>query len=247
MAAIIKQTPIIQSMGNDLLCWKLTPSGKFNPKSAYKLCLQVLQQEGEQQPRQISTSSKNLLEQVWKAKDLVPRVQTFAWRLIRKALPTGKRAGKYTIHISKLCPRCGIEEDELHILFLCHYAKTAWFSHPWYLRSENLLQNYNSISEIILSLANSGHPHASLNNIFTFLWCLWKSRNNKLFQRKEQSPMQVSCAAQAISHCLSLEELSQGRCKDNTQAGNKTQSLLQPKQGSTIDIKKIVCREQFFC
>ena len=46
-AAEIIRTPIIQSGGEDLLCWKLTQTGQFNSKSAYKLCLQVMQQEGE--------------------------------------------------------------------------------------------------------------------------------------------------------------------------------------------------------
>ena len=41
-AQIIKQTPIIISQDHDILCWKLTPNGKCNSKSAYCVCLQNL-------------------------------------------------------------------------------------------------------------------------------------------------------------------------------------------------------------
>ena len=180
-AAEIIQTPIIQSDGEDLLCWKLTQTGQFNSKSAYKLCLQVMQQEGEPQPRVIADNTKALLKQIWKAKDIAPRVQTFAWRLIRKALPTGKRAGKYSKHIDKECSRCSAEEDEQHIFFTCPYARAAWFAKPWYIRMDNFISNSTSIITIILNLLSSDHPHASLTNIFTFMWCLWKVRNEKLF------------------------------------------------------------------
>jgi hypothetical protein len=39
MASIIKSTDIIYSQDNDILCWKLTPSGQCNTKSAYRACL----------------------------------------------------------------------------------------------------------------------------------------------------------------------------------------------------------------
>lgn len=44
-ASIILQTPIIQTEGKDIMCWKHTPTGKCTTKSAYKLCVQVLHQE----------------------------------------------------------------------------------------------------------------------------------------------------------------------------------------------------------
>ena len=50
-------------------------------------------EEGELQPWAMPNETKEHLKQVWKAKDIAPRVQTFAWRLIRRVLPTGKRVG----------------------------------------------------------------------------------------------------------------------------------------------------------
>jgi hypothetical protein len=96
IADIMKQVPIIQMEDDDILCWILTPTRKFNTKSVHKLCPQVRREEAEPQPRALANNTRDLLKRVWKAKDIAPRIQTFAWRLIRKALPTGKRAGKHS-------------------------------------------------------------------------------------------------------------------------------------------------------
>ena len=63
-AQIIKQTPISQEQ--DILCWKLTPNGTCNSKSAYYACLKRLQELGEPLPRQVSPATTHLLAHVWR-------------------------------------------------------------------------------------------------------------------------------------------------------------------------------------
>ena len=100
-----------------MLCWGLTPNGICSSKSAYKLCLQDIHANPRNAPSHVSLQVKNLLKMIWKQKLMIPRVQTFAWRLLRKALPTGLRAGRFSIHISELCCRCGQQENEIHLFF----------------------------------------------------------------------------------------------------------------------------------
>lgn len=180
------------------------PSGKCNTKSAYRACLQRLQELGEPKPRQVHPVTVQLLKQIWRNKYITPRVQAFGWRFIRKALPTGARAGKYSTHISKLCSRCGLEEDDIHLFFTCNFARAAWFSAPWFIRSNYLTVNCDSLSQIIVNLLNMNHPHASLANILTFMWCLWKSRNDHLFGRKEGAPHKIQFMAHEIEQNLEL-------------------------------------------
>jgi hypothetical protein len=151
LATNIKQTPIIHSQEKDILCWKLTPSGKCNTKSAYRACLQRLQELGEPTPTQVHPITIQLLKKIWQNKQLTPRVQTFGWRFLRRAMPTGARAGKYSSHISILCSTCGLEESDIHLFFTCHFARVAWFSYPWFIRSEQLVVNCTSLSQVLMN------------------------------------------------------------------------------------------------
>ena len=130
VATTILNTPIIHDVGQDMLVWKLTPTGKFSTKSAYRHCFKNLQLPRNQTPKEVPRQVGNLLNQVWAEKNMIPRVQIFAWRLLRRTLATGKRAGRFSKHISVICSRCNLEEDEMHLFFGCHFAKAVWFLQP---------------------------------------------------------------------------------------------------------------------
>ena len=80
----ILETPIINANDHDTLVWKLTPAGNFSPKSAYKHCFNSLQLSPRQIPKIVPLQVISLLMQVWSDKQMAPRVQTVAWRLLRK-------------------------------------------------------------------------------------------------------------------------------------------------------------------
>jgi hypothetical protein len=130
-ASAIFQIPIVNLDGQDTLVWKLTPSGECTSKSAYKHCFNNLTFPTNQQPKVVPPQIVSLLNQVWQVSSMAPRVQTFAWRLLRKAIPTGKRASRFSKHIKPNCARCGCVEDEMHLFFLCPFSKAAWYCHPW--------------------------------------------------------------------------------------------------------------------
>jgi ribonuclease HI len=240
IAQIIKQTPIINSQEQDILCWTLTPNGKCNSKTSYYACLQRLQEQGEPRPRQVSQATTQILNQVWKNKTILPRIQAFAWRFLRRALPTGARAGKYSKHISKLCCRCGLEEDDIHLFFTCHFAKAAWFISPWFIRSDQVIQNNSSLTHIIMNLLNINHPYASLQNIFTFMWCLWKSRNDCLFGRKKGEPYQINLNAQAILNNLELVVASDPLLQVQPKSQIPTGISAIPVQGVTLQSDLVI-------
>jgi hypothetical protein len=138
-ANVIKNTIILQVDNPDTLCWRLTPNGKCNSKSAYKACLQVLIEGGMPGPAPVDIQVKQILKQVWKSKSMIPRVKTFLWRILRSAIPSGDRASRFSTHIEKHCSCCGLPETDFHLFFLCPFAKAAWFISPWFLKSEFFL------------------------------------------------------------------------------------------------------------
>ncbi|XBH54174.1 hypothetical protein VPH35_076535 [Triticum aestivum] len=103
--------------------------------------------------------------------------------------------------------RCGNTEDEMHMFFLCPFSKAAWFCSPWFIKTEILAAVNHFIPIMIQTLLNSGHPQINPSNLYTFLWCLWKSRNDALFARKFCRPSQVYAAANAIIQGTKLGEI----------------------------------------
>jgi hypothetical protein len=189
----------------DTLCWKHTPNGKCNTKSTYKLCLQALFDASTPTPQRPELTHIQLLKDMWKDKQLLPRIKAFAWRLIRKAISTGQKGARYSKHISNLCIRCGLPEDDIHLFFTCSFARAAWFHSPWHIRSDVIVGTNQHVATVISNLLSQNHPNASITNIFTFLWCLWKIRNEKLFSSKENPPNQVVIRTTAIINSSQIE------------------------------------------
>jgi hypothetical protein len=67
-----------------------------------------------------------------------------------------------------------------------------------------LTQNVASIVAVLHSILALNHPEANLNFLATFLWCLWKARNDELFGRKKFKPHQVAMQAKALIHVLEI-------------------------------------------
>lgn len=118
---------MVPSNSNDILRWKPSKDGLCTTKAAYYyLSSQQVHQIPSQGARSITTDATSILHKVWKCK-LIPLVlKTFAWRLIRRALATGARAGTFSIHINKNCDYCGHLETDQHLFFTCNTPAHIW-------------------------------------------------------------------------------------------------------------------------
>jgi hypothetical protein len=91
------------------------------------------------------------------------------------------------------------------------------------------------------------HPHASLQNVFTFLWCFCKSRNDCLFNRQPGSPLQIRHAGQAIIQAQALADTVNSSDSMTEVRQRKQQQLTNlPTPGNTIKSDLLIVGTQIF-
>lgn len=160
---------------DDILRWKPAKNGVCTTKEIYKyLYNQNIIQLPDAGSRSISPQAKSILHKVWKAPKMPPLIETFAWRLIRRALATGDRAARYTknININQNCNSCGQIENDAHLFFHCHLPKAVWFSSSPALITDNLPIEDDGVQEILTSFIDDSTPDDLLSKFFITLWFL---------------------------------------------------------------------------
>ena len=98
----------------DHLAWNYEKNGIFTVRSAYRLGMNLKQQEEiVGSSRSISTGRENLWNLMWKAH--VPhKVHIVAWRIATDSLPTKENKRRRTLEIDGICNICGIEKEDAH-------------------------------------------------------------------------------------------------------------------------------------
>jgi hypothetical protein len=189
--SIISTHPIMSNQ-DDILRWIPAKDGRCSTKAIYK---HLTSQQNTPLPnfgsRSISTEANRILQKVWKSKKIPPILKTFAWRLIRHALATGERAGRYSIHIDQHCSHCGAIENDFHLFFQCELPKSVWATtNPPFL-VHNILPEQNGV-QVTLPILLTTNPSDDLLCKFLFiLWYIWKARNDNRFQRRTWTSWQV--------------------------------------------------------
>lgn len=100
---IIEAIPVVNSDQDDILRWSPASNGQCTTKAAYSyLANQEVHQLPSQGSRSISHDANLILQKVWKYKSIPPILKTFAWRLIRRAVATGKEQEDSPIILIKI-------------------------------------------------------------------------------------------------------------------------------------------------
>jgi hypothetical protein len=126
-----------------------------------------------------------------------------------------------------------MEETEMHLFFTCNFARAAWFGKPWYIKTDVLVNDTDSLSHLLSKMLNMNHPHASIENILTFMWCIWKVRNDYLFNKKFSHPNQIHHMANALNQNLEKYDVFQVHAS-KLQVIQEKKDYRDIKEGETI-------------
>jgi hypothetical protein len=186
------------SPGPDEFRWNLHSNGAFSVDSLYKAILQ-------------SDIPVDNNKKIWKMK--IPlKTKNFAWYLRRRVILTKDNLARRNWHGSKMCVFCHQDETIKHLFFQCCFARSIWS---------------------IIQAASSLYPPTSVANVFgnwlhgtdlrfitlirvgaiAVIWSLWLCRNDKVFDDKNCSLLQVIYRCTATLRLWSpLQRLERGLC-----------------------------------
>ena len=149
----------------------------------------VIREEGGENA--LNNANFNWKKNVWEL-GCTPKIRTFAWKLLKGALPVGERLTERHIPIDPSCKRCGAPESITHLFFQCRFARQVWRLAPFTTEVEtsriidlDLAAQWPSLCST-LCLPPAGITSKSLAP--WILWCLWKSRNKFVFEGSSGSP-----------------------------------------------------------
>jgi hypothetical protein len=94
------------------------------------------------------------------------------------------------------------------------------------------MQNIHSVASAIQALLWLNHPEVNLTSIATFMWCIWKARNDELFCRKKHKPQQMEVQSKAL--LSNMETQPAISPQQEQEARPKIGRSIAPKSGDTV-------------
>jgi hypothetical protein len=197
-AHIISNIDVIPSHEKDILIWVPAPNGLCSAKNAFSFLNTASQvQLPAQGARCVSPETMLIMKRIWKLKMCPPVLKTFAWRLIRRALASGKRAGTYSNNISQACSDCNSVEIDAHLFFFYNLPNAVWLSAETPINTSSLPHEDDGIQNILSTIITPQTNDDHLIKILNILWYLWKARNDKRFNNKCWTTRQLHHVANA--------------------------------------------------
>ena len=159
--------PMDVAEDQDVLSWRLEPSGRFSTKSLY----------GAIAP----STAPEPFSLIWDIR-LPLKIRIFLWQWIRGRLPSGVEVLKRNGPGDGMCPICGTIEDANHIFFLCHSAQFLWACFREMVGGQWCNTNFpDLLAELNPCLAR--YRHIRWLCVGVLAWTLWNIRNKLVIQK----------------------------------------------------------------
>ncbi|XP_059070959.1 uncharacterized protein LOC131862033 [Cryptomeria japonica] len=164
-------------------------------------------------------------------KMVAPRAGAFLWAVMHERILTGERLKMYGICGPSICVMCKSNEETInHLLMECPFARQCWNwlcqSLRWVSTPASTLKNWIKSWPILNQKSLWGSLWLIAPSML--LWQIWKERNCRIFEGKENSlekflekiKTNISEVANLKSHCRRIEYISDWDKKNQMEWGN---------------------------
>jgi len=175
----------LQVTRNDRWLWRLDSSSNYTVRSAYKYLND-----------QFHIGSEVQVPVFWH-KDVPLKVVLFAWRLFRDRLSTKDnlfRRQIIDVDAQSCSGGCGVIETSTHLFFHCNLFSSVWNHIFLWLgvvtaMPHDVTGHFNHFSH----LGGFSKSRHSITQVIWYatVWEIWKERNNRIFNAKASSILQV--------------------------------------------------------
>ncbi|XP_058723191.1 uncharacterized protein LOC131594996 [Vicia villosa] len=179
--------PLSRRRVEDSQVWHYEESGEYSVRTAYHLCMQ---DKAAKARGPSATPSQELWKKIWNA-PIHTRIKHFLWRLANNILPTKAKLRHRGVILEETCGLCqqGIESAN-HLFTQCDFTRRAFFAS---------VTGYHCNGEVDINVWLV-ELLSNRNVFFVQVSCyllhqIWKARNLKLYQQKEEDPVKVAMDA----------------------------------------------------
>ncbi|KAL0447804.1 UNVERIFIED_CONTAM: hypothetical protein Slati_1908300 [Sesamum latifolium] len=196
----ILSIPLPADRGRDVLRWHQEKNGRFSVQSAYPIALRQAV-SGDQGCSLRSPGGRWRF--IWKAR-VPPKVQIFAWRLCRDALPTIYNLSRRGVKTLGCCPWCGKDqEDVYHALLECSFARLTWAMSNCRWDS---VKDFRGGPEDWVRGVHCNLDGEEFGIFLLICWFLWDARNRFVFEGQKIEALEVVSKARCYAESLTMDK-----------------------------------------
>jgi len=179
----------------DWPAWHYDSKGVFSVKSAYKLAVQIRDQQKGTDASTSMAENQNAYGfrwgKLWQL-NITNKIKMFLWHFAHNSLPLRRNIARRGVELDTRCPICyRLDEDCGHLFFKCKAVKQCWRR----LCMENvreLLETCSSGKEVIEKIWSFEEKEQL--KIWVLLWRWWSARNKA--NAGESMATKLKCAIQ---------------------------------------------------
>ncbi|RYR54234.1 hypothetical protein Ahy_A06g029501 [Arachis hypogaea] len=185
----------------DNLYWPWREDGIYSIRTGYYVARRAEQNMKHGGPS-TSENKKEIWKEVWRM-EVPQKIKMFLWRACHDILPVGSNLYKRKMAPDPVCQICLKSSETVeHALLLCDWARATWFGAECQCTPTAVTVSSigNWIVECIKKLRAAGgeDQEKRISKLGFLMWEIWKTRNNKLFQKQDVNPRWTIYKAAAL-------------------------------------------------